>query len=150
MDPVLKAGLPKLFVLAVLPTTATYTVTVCKEGKNIEHFMEKVQIKRANYHGKKGKYYQAEKKNPFTQQGEGRGKEWKKKGSEVGEETEVCSGLTSRFNEGKFVINGFSHGHGITHHFPATFFLIYWLDPGLIPVQGCGCLSAHTAGHGRQ
>jgi len=48
--------------------------------------------------------------------------------------------LTSHFNQGTFVINGFSHEHGITHHFLVTFFSIHWLSQVLIPVQGCGCI----------
>lgn len=58
MDPVLKAGLPKLFVLALLQTSACRTVTVSAErGENIGGFMETVQIRRANcQRGKKDKY----------------------------------------------------------------------------------------------
>lgn len=92
MDPVLKAGLPKLFVLAVLQTIATYTVTVCKEGKKYRTFYGKSTDKKSKLSRKKrANITKLEKeKSPFTQQNEGRGKERKKKGSEVGEETERC------------------------------------------------------------
>lgn len=51
MDPALKAGLPKLFVLEGGQTAATQTETRCSgrdEGKNMEHFIERVQIRKAN------------------------------------------------------------------------------------------------------
>lgn len=59
MNSVPKAGLLKLFVLAVFQSAAA---VVQREGdKNVELFMEKVQIRRANCHWKKkgGKYYKA-------------------------------------------------------------------------------------------
>ena len=60
MDPVLKAGLPKLFVLASLQTTATHTVTECREGKKYGTFYgKKVQIRRTNCQRIGGKYYRA-------------------------------------------------------------------------------------------
>lgn len=51
MDPALKAGLPKLFVLEGGQTAATRTETRCRgrdEGKNMEHFIERVQIRKVN------------------------------------------------------------------------------------------------------
>ena len=84
MDPVLKAGLPKLFVLAALQTPATHTVTECRDGgekKNIEHFMEKKkkeQIRRTNCHREKRANIRARsrsvKKKTLTQRGEEIGK----------------------------------------------------------------------------
>lgn len=69
MDPVLKAGLPKLFVLEVRQTAATHTETRRREkgwgegggggGGCIEHFMEKVQIRRANCNRKEGQILQS-------------------------------------------------------------------------------------------
>lgn len=51
MNSVPKAGLLKLFVLAVFQSAAA---VVQREGdKNVELFMEKVQIRRANCHWKK-------------------------------------------------------------------------------------------------
>lgn len=48
MNSVPKAGLLKLFVLAVFQSAAA---VVQREGdKNVELFMEKVQIRRANCH----------------------------------------------------------------------------------------------------
>lgn len=72
MDPVLEAGLPKLFVLAEIQTAATHAVTLFRLGKkNIEHFMEKkkkVQIRRANGNRKEDKYCRAKCKeeNAYT------------------------------------------------------------------------------------
>lgn len=55
MDPVLKAGLLKLFVLALLQTTATHTVTECREEKKYRTFLWiEAEILRV-----KSKYYTA-------------------------------------------------------------------------------------------
>lgn len=74
MDPVLKAGLPKLFALATLQTTATHTVTECREGggKKIEHFMEKSTDKKSKLsQGKRANITELRvKKKTLTQQSE--------------------------------------------------------------------------------
>lgn len=55
MDSVLKAGLLKLFVLAVFQSAAA--VVQIGGDKNVELFMEKIQIRRAVIGKKRGKYY---------------------------------------------------------------------------------------------
>lgn len=125
-------------------------------GEKIEHFMEKSTDKKSKLsQGKRANITELRvKKKTLTQQSEEIRKNGGRNGRRRGRKhREAMLGfilwpLVSI--RGEFVINGFSQGHGITHHFPVTFFPICWLVAGLIPVQGCGCLSAHTAGHGRQ
>lgn len=124
---------------------------VQREEKNIEHFMEKVQIRRANCNRKKGKYCRAKCKeeNAYTTEWRNR-KEWRKKGSEVGEEAKrgmfgfILWPLIS-IMANLWLMDFHTAMKSLTtspwHSFQSA---------GLIPVQGYGCLSAHTAGHGRQ
>lgn len=72
MDPVLEAGLPKLFVLAEIQTAATHAVTLLRQGKKYKAFYggkkKKVQIRRANCNRKEDKYCRAKCKeeNAYT------------------------------------------------------------------------------------
>lgn len=114
MDPVLKAGLPNLFVLASLQTTATHTVTECRErkkhtkniyGKSTDKKSKLPQGKRPNISGL------SVKKKKLPQQSKDIGKNGQSSGRRSGGiERHVCvHSLTSHFNQSEFVINGFSH-----------------------------------------
>lgn len=146
MDPALKAGLPKLFVLEGGQTAATRTQTRCRgrdEGKNMEHFIERVQIRKANCNSAEEKKekknganiaeLRAKRKTLTQHSGDHRQKtnkknnRWRKQrrvGSEAGHVWAHSSTFCFSGRCKIVMINGFSHSRGITRHVPATFFPI--------------------------
>lgn len=98
MDIALRAGLPKLFVLALLQTYS-HSHCECREEKKIEHFMEK---KKKNNTDKKSKLSQGKganitelnaKKKELTQELEEMGKNGRRNGRRWGRNHgEACLG----------------------------------------------------------